>query len=107
MVFFIFPGMISVAGSAAYLQDKMHKNSNARVSLKYSSTTFKRSIRPVIFTRATHPTVLKKVTAATDVIAAIQYGAGAVFVFDRSVAKSESKRDIEGTLTQNYFIISK
>ena len=91
-------GMVSVSGSASYIQDKVSKNSEARVALKYSSTTFKRTMLPKTFTKATYISVLKSVSDATDVVAAIQYGAGAVFVFDRTIQSNEDKRVIEGML---------
>jgi len=91
-------GMISVSGSASYLQNKVYSNHQARVALKYRSTTFKRTIDPSTFSKPTYMSVLEKVTDATDVIAAIEYGAGAVFVFDSVLDSSESKRIIEGML---------
>ena len=91
-------GLIKVSGSASYLDDRKKKNNQARVSLKYKSTTFKRVLKPRVFTKVTYPDVLKKATDATDVVVAIQYGAGAIFTFDRSVKMSEKKRDIQGNL---------
>jgi len=44
-------GMVEVSGSAAYLRDKKRKNNQARVSLKYSSTVYKRTLLPELFTR--------------------------------------------------------
>lgn len=91
-------GMISVSGSASYLKDKKRKNNQARVSLKYSSTTFTRALKPEIFTQITYNDVLDQATSATDVVVAIQYGAGAVFVFDRNVEENETRQNIEGSL---------
>lgn len=91
-------GLITVSGSASYLDDRKKKNNQARVSLKYKSTTFKRELKPHVFTKVTYPDVIKKATDATDVVVAIQYGAGAIFTFDRSVSQNERKRDIQGTL---------
>ena len=91
-------GLIKVSGSASYLDDRKKKNNQARVSLNYKSTTFKRVLKPHVFTKVTYPDVLKKATDATDVVVAIQYGAGAIFTFDRSVKQNEAKRDIKGTL---------
>jgi len=92
-------GLVTVSGSASYLDDRKKKNNQARVSLNYKSTTFKRSLKPHVFTKVTYPDVLKKATDATDVVVAIQYGAGAIFTFDRSVKQNENKRDIKGTLS--------
>ena len=90
-------GLITVSGSASYLDDRKRKNNQARVSLNYKSTTFKRELKPRLFTKVTYPDVLKK-TDATDVVVAIQYGAGAIFTFDRSVKQNEDKREISGSL---------
>ena len=91
-------GLVEVSGSAAYLDDKKRKNNQARVSLKYSSTAYKRTLFPKIFTRVSYSEVLNKATSATDVVVAIQYGAGAVFVFDKEINEDESRSDIEGSL---------
>jgi len=91
-------GLITVSGSASYLDDRKKKNNQARVSLNYKSTTFKRVLKPHMFTKITFPDVLKKATDATDVVVAIQYGAGAIFTFDRSVSLNEHKRDVKGKL---------
>ena len=91
-------GLITVSGSASYLDDRKRKNNQARVSLNYKSTTFKRELKPVVFTKVTYPDVLRKATDATDVVVAIQYGAGAIFTFDRSISMNERKRDIQGNL---------
>ena len=91
-------GMVEVSGSAAYLKDQKKKNNQARVSLKYESTVYKRSLLPELFTKVTYPQVLEKVRSATDVVVAIQYGAGAIFVFDKDLQEDESRSDIEGYL---------
>ena len=90
-------GMVEVSGSAAYLRDKKRKNNQARVSLKYTSTVYKRTLLPALFTRVSYPDVLRT-TSATDVVVAIQYGAGAVFVFDKNIEENESRSSIEGSL---------
>ena len=91
-------GMIKVAGSASYLDDRKENNRIARVSLGYKSATFKRSLAPELFLKVTYPEVLKETPDATDVVVAIQYGAGAIFTFERVVTEKEKMRAIQGKL---------
>jgi len=92
-------GLIKVSGSAGYLDDRIKTSNTARVSLRYNTQTYKRIFKPERFTKIDYPEVLKIIPEATHVVAGIQYGAGAVFVFDRLVNNNEVKKDIEGEMT--------
>jgi len=91
-------GLIKVEGSAGYLDDRIKTSNTARVSLRFMSKTYKRSFKPETLTIVDYPQVLKKVTEATHVVAGIQYGAGAIFVFDRHINNNEVKKDVQGSM---------
>lgn len=91
-------GLISVSGSASYLDHRKSRNNQARVSLNYQSTSFTRRLRSELFNKLSFPDVLDNAEDATDVVVAIQYGAGAIFSFDKVVRQNEVTKDIEGTL---------
>ena len=90
-------GLVEVSGSAAYLDNRVQTSNTARVSLKFDTRIFVRELKPHIFTKVDYPNVLDKVDA-THVVVGIEYGAAAVFVFDRTVSKNETKRDVEGSM---------
>ena len=79
-------GLIKVSGSAGYMDDRVTKSDIARVSLIFDTRTFTRDLKPEMFTKVDYDQVLKKVSSATHVVVGIQYGASAVFVFDRTVS---------------------
>ena len=91
-------GLVEVSGSAAYLDNRVQTSNTARVALKFDTRTFVRELKPNVFTQLDYPDVLGTVDA-THVVVGIEYGAAAVFVFDRTVSKDESKRDVEGSLS--------
>ena len=45
-----------------------------------------------------YPEVLKMAPGATHVITGIEYGVGAVFIFDKKVSVYEEKKDVQGSL---------
>ena len=91
-------GLVEVSGSAAYLDNRVQTSNTARVALKFDTRTFVRELKPNVFTQLDYPDVLDKVDA-THVVVGIEYGAAAVFVFDRTVSKDESKREVEGSMS--------
>ena len=91
-------GLLKVSGSAAYLDNRAKTSNTARVSLKFDTRTFVRELNPKVFTQLDYPDVLDKVDA-THVVVGIEYGAAAVFVFDRTISKNETKRDVEGSMS--------
>jgi len=91
-------GLVKVSGSAGYMDDRVTKSDIARVSLIFDTRTFTRELKPELFTKVDFDQVLEKVSFATHVVVGIQYGASAVFVFDRTVSSFETKRDVTGSM---------
>ncbi|CAL9703682.1 unnamed protein product [Knipowitschia caucasica] len=94
-----FCGFIKVDGSAKYLKDTRTSKQQARVTLKYKTTTRFRELTMNLLGTGNieHPYIFEK-GLATHVVTAILYGAQAFFVFDREVSDSENIRDIQGNL---------
>ncbi|XP_039373359.1 stonustoxin subunit alpha-like [Mauremys reevesii] len=92
-------GLVEVNGSAEYLSDTKTSKHQARVSLRYSTTTqFKQlSMSRLGLPNISYPDVFDQGTA-THVVTAVLYGAQAVFVFDRDISSSENVQDIHGNL---------
>uniref|UniRef100_A0AAV2KJ24 Fibronectin type-III domain-containing protein n=1 Tax=Knipowitschia caucasica TaxID=637954 RepID=A0AAV2KJ24_KNICA len=92
-------GLIKVDGSAKYLKDTRTSKQQARVTLKYKTTTRFRELTMNQLGRGNikHPYVFEK-GLATHVVTAILYGAQAFFVFDRELSDSENIQDIQGKL---------
>ncbi|XP_053571499.1 uncharacterized protein LOC128661246 [Bombina bombina] len=92
-------GLVTVSGSATYMNDTKRSRNQARVTLKYSRTTkFEQlSMNHLGTKNMTYPDVFDKGTA-THVVTGILYGAQAFFIFDRDVSISENTQDIQGNL---------
>ncbi|XP_051234075.1 uncharacterized protein LOC127351001 [Dicentrarchus labrax] len=92
-------GLVEVEGSAKYLNDHKTSKNQARVTLKYKTTTkfHELSMNHLGRGNVKHPYVFDK-GLATHVVTAILYGAQAFFVFDREVSEKEDHQDIEGNL---------
>ncbi|CAL8277467.1 unnamed protein product [Lota lota] len=92
-------GLVEVEGSAKYLKDSKTSRNQARVTLKYKTTTkFKElSMNHIGRGKVKHPYVFES-GHATHVVTGILYGAQAFFVFDREVSEKEDRQDIEGNL---------
>uniref|UniRef100_UPI003AAD5D5F stonustoxin subunit alpha-like n=1 Tax=Centroberyx gerrardi TaxID=166262 RepID=UPI003AAD5D5F len=92
-------GLVQVEGSAKYLNDCKTSTHQARVTLKYKTTTKFQELSMDHLGRdnVKHPHVFDK-GIATHVVTGILYGAQAFFVFDREVSKKEDHQDIEGNL---------
>uniref|UniRef100_UPI0037E74CAA uncharacterized protein n=1 Tax=Semicossyphus pulcher TaxID=241346 RepID=UPI0037E74CAA len=92
-------GLIKVEGSAKYLNDSKTSKHQARVTLKYKTTTMfqQLSMDHLGTGNVKHPYVFEK-GIATHVVTGILYGAQAFFVFDREVSQTEDHQDIEGNL---------
>ncbi|XP_053569241.1 uncharacterized protein LOC128659695 [Bombina bombina] len=92
-------GLVSVSGSATYMNDTKRSRNQARVALKYSRTTkFEQlSMNHLGTKNMAYPDVSDKGTA-THVVTGILYGAQAFFIFDRDVSISENTQDIQGNL---------
>uniref|UniRef100_A0A665USA9 Fibronectin type-III domain-containing protein n=2 Tax=Echeneis naucrates TaxID=173247 RepID=A0A665USA9_ECHNA len=94
-----FGGLVKVGGSAKYLYDNKTSKKQARVTLKYKTTTkFQElSMNHLGRDNMKHPYVFEK-GIATHVVTGILYGAQAFFVFDREVSEQEDHQVIQGNL---------
>ncbi|XP_048825998.1 uncharacterized protein LOC125704469 [Brienomyrus brachyistius] len=92
-------GLVEVGGSAKYLKDTKASKKQARVTLKYKTTTnfMQLSMSHLGRGNVKHPYVFEK-GIATHVVTAVLYGAQAFFVFDREVSETENQQNIEGNL---------
>ncbi|XP_059201108.1 uncharacterized protein LOC131980820 [Centropristis striata] len=92
-------GLVKVDGSAKYLNDHKTSKNQARVTLKYKTTTkfHQLSMNHLGRGNMKHPYVFDQ-GLATHVVTGILYGAQAFFVFDREVSENENHQDIQGNL---------
>lgn len=90
-------GMIEVGGAAKYLNDEKTSERQARVTLKYSSTSRFEQLTMEQIGAIQYPKVLDDNTA-THVVTGITYGTDAFFVFDRSLTESEKIKKISGNM---------
>ncbi|XP_059914660.1 uncharacterized protein LOC132462896 [Gadus macrocephalus] len=92
-------GLVEIEGSAKFLSDSKISRNQARVTLKYKTTTkFKElSMNHIGRGNIKHPYVFES-GQATHVVTGILYGAQAFFVFDREVSEKEDRQVIEGNL---------
>ncbi|CAF4016763.1 unnamed protein product [Rotaria magnacalcarata] len=92
-------GLIRVSGSAKYAEDYQRTNHEARVTLKYSTTTHMETLTMKHLGKGNlnHPD-LHDIDLATHVVTGVLYGAEAFFIFDRTVSTGESKKEISGSL---------
>ena len=88
---------MNVEGSAKYLDDRKSSKRQARVSLKYWSTTRVEKLTMEGLGNVQYPRVFDE-GIATHVVTGVLYGAEAFFIFDRHVTESENYRDIHGHL---------
>ncbi|XP_029930632.1 uncharacterized protein LOC115375357 [Myripristis murdjan] len=92
-------GLVEVGGSAKYLNDSKISKNQARVTLKYKTTTKYQELSMNHLGRGNvkHQYIFDQ-GIATHVVTGILYGAQAFFVFDREVSEKEDHKDIEGNL---------
>ncbi|KAE9547197.1 hypothetical protein FO519_009591, partial [Halicephalobus sp. NKZ332] len=92
-------GLVKVEGAAKYLDNNRSSANQARVALKYSC---KSSIEKLTMDHLGTDNIKYRDVfdngMATHVVTAIEYGADAIFVFDRRESSSESCRKVEGNL---------
>ncbi|XP_029904881.1 LOW QUALITY PROTEIN: verrucotoxin subunit beta-like [Myripristis murdjan] len=94
-----FSGLVQVEGSAKYLNDCKISKNQARVTLKYKTTTKFQELpmKHLGSCKVKHENLFDK-GIATHVVTGILYGAQAFFVFDREVSEKEDQQDIEANL---------
>lgn len=92
-------GLIDIHGSAKYVEDRQKTNQESRLTFQYKTTTHDKSLTMAHLGKGKldHPDV-HDLNLATHVVTGVTYGAEAFFVFERSISKSESKREISGSL---------
>ncbi|XP_063049339.1 uncharacterized protein LOC134443508 [Engraulis encrasicolus] len=90
-------GLVNVAGSAKYFQDRKKSLRQQRLTLQYKTTTKHETLTMSHWGRGevSRPNVFEDDTA-THVVTAILYGASAYFVFDRELSNHEDKKEVEG-----------
>ncbi|XP_069367467.1 uncharacterized protein [Paralichthys olivaceus] len=95
----VLSGLVDVDGSAKYLNNHKTSRNQARVTLKYETTTKFQELSMNHLGRGNvkHLYVFEK-GIATHVVTAILYGAKAFFVFDREVSEDEDHQDVQGNL---------
>ncbi len=92
-------GLISISGSAKYAEDSQRTNQETRLTLKYSTTTHFEQLTMKHLGKGNldHLDIHDK-DLATHVVTGVVYGAEAFFIFERTVSKGESRKEISGTL---------
>ena len=90
-------GLVEVSGAAKYMEDRKSSEQQARVTLKYTSTTHFEELTMEQIQSIQYPEVFDDVDA-THIVSAVQYGSDAFFVFDYHVSTSEKIRDVQGSM---------
>ena len=93
----ILSGMVHVQGAAKFLNDRQSSRRQARVSLKYKSTTRFEQLTMDQLGNFEYTDVFDK-DIATHVVTGMVYGGDAFFVFDREVGVNEDFKKIYGYL---------
>ncbi|KAL0152537.1 hypothetical protein M9458_052260 [Cirrhinus mrigala] len=90
-------GLVSVKGSAGFLNDKKKSKHQSRVTLHYQTTSrFEQlTMEHLGAGNVKHCNVFEE-GSATHVVTAILYGAQAFFIFDREVSSNENLKEIQG-----------
>ncbi len=92
-------GLVSVKGSADYLNDKKSSKRQSRVTLQYHTTSrFEQlTMEHLGAGNVKHCNIFQE-GSATHVVTALLYGAQAFFIFDREVSSNENHQKIQGDL---------
>ena len=93
----ILSGLVHVEGAAKFLNDRKSSQNQARVSLKYKSTTKFEQLTMDQLGHFEYTDAFDK-DIATHVVTGVVYGADAFFVFDREVKEDEDIKKIHGSL---------
>ena len=93
----ILSGLVQVEGAAKFLYDQKSSKKQARVSLKYKSTTRFEQLTMDQLGNFEYTDVFEK-DIATHVVTGMVYGADAFFVFDREIGENEDMKKIHGNL---------
>ena len=93
----LFSGLVKADGSGRFLYDRTTSRNQARVSLKYKSKSRFEQLDMSQLGKFEYPKVFED-DIATHVVTGVQYGADAVFVFDRQVDSTEKFHNIHGAM---------
>ena len=93
----LLSGMVHVGGAAKFLNDRKSSKNQARVTLKYKSTTTFEQLTMDQLGNFEYEDVFDK-DIATHVVTGMVYGADAFFVFDREADSGENVKSIYGKL---------
>ncbi|CAF4180058.1 unnamed protein product, partial [Adineta steineri] len=89
-------GLMNISGSAKYAEDYQKTNREARLILKYSTTTHFQELTMKHLGKDNLD--LHDKNNATHVVIGVLYGAEAFFIFDRTLSKGESKEEFSNSL---------
>ncbi|CAF0745737.1 unnamed protein product [Adineta steineri] len=92
----LFGGLMNISGSAKYAEDYQKTNREARLILKYSTTTHFQELTMKHLGKSNLD--LHDKNNATHVVIGVLYGAEAFFIFDRTISNRESKEEVSGSL---------
>ena len=93
----VLGGLVKAGGSGKFLYDRTTSKNQARVSLKYRATSRFEQLNMSHLGKFEYPRVFDD-DIATHVVTGVQYGADAIFVFDRLVESSEKLKQVHGNL---------
>ena len=93
----VLGGLVKAGGSGKFLYDRTTSKSQARVSLRYKSTSRFEQLNMSQLGKVEYPRVFED-DIATHVVTGVLYGADAIFVFDRLVDSTEKFYQVHGSL---------
>ena len=95
----ILGGLVSVNGSAKYVDDHKSSSNHARVILKYTSTSKFQQLTMDQLGKSNiqYPEVFDK-GIATHVVTGVLFGGDAFFIFDREVSQEENYPKVHGDM---------
>ena len=93
----LMTGLVRPSGIGNFILDRKSSKRQARVTLKYESTSKFDALSLDQLKKEVHRDISEEITA-THFVSGIEYGTQAVFVFDRDVAEKERHIDVENAL---------
>ena len=93
----LMTGLVKPSGTGNFIFDQKFSKKQARVTLKYESTSKFDALSLDQVKKEVHRDVSEEMTA-THFVSRIEYGAQAVFVFERDVDEKERNADVENDL---------
>jgi len=93
----LMTGLVKPSGIGNFIFDQMSSKKQARVALKYESTSKFDALNLDQVKKEVHRDINEEITA-THFVSGIEYGTQAVFVFDRDVDEKERNVDVDNDL---------